>query len=104
MVLRFALEFIELFAWLEQNRIVHRDIKPGNIIVVGEELKCKLADFGLCCRADQRPKQVAGSFHYASPKMKKNFKKMYATLKTNPYKDDVYSFGLTMYELITKNM
>ncbi len=43
----------------------------------------------------------AGSFEYASPKLKRKFKYPNLKMKTNNYKDDVYSLGVTLLETIT---
>ena len=50
--------------------LVHRDIKPDNIIIYGPELDFKLADFGLSCHCDRRSKGFAGTPDYSSPKLK----------------------------------
>lgn len=51
-IIRFIVKFIDLGAYLESQQIVHRDIKPGNIIIFGDRLNFKLADFGLSCNAN----------------------------------------------------
>lgn len=50
-VRRFLANLIDAGAYLESKELVHRDIKPGNIIIFGEHLAFKLADFGLSCKA-----------------------------------------------------
>lgn len=47
---------------------------------------------------------IAGSFYYFSPKLKKLHYNPNSKITSNPYKDDVYSFGLTLYELITRRI
>jgi serine/threonine protein kinase len=69
----------------------------------GPGLQCKLIDFGLCTHIDDI-RSIAGSFHYFSPKLKKLQYNPSLKLKTNPFKDDVYSFGMTLYEVITRRI
>jgi serine/threonine protein kinase len=92
-----------LFAFFQDQKCVHRDIKPENFVQVGPGLQCKLIDFGLCSHVNDI-NGVAGSFCYLSPKLKKmhSNRELRNKIKTNPFKDDVYSFGLTLYELITR--
>ncbi len=70
---------------------------------MGPGLNCRLIDFGLCTHINDL-KGVAGSFCYLSPKLKRMHtnRELIGKIKTNPFKDDVYSFGLTLYEIITK--
>lgn len=78
------------------NHIVHRDIKPQNIIVdpMG---RIKVADFGIARIATEATISLAdmasGSVHYMSPEQAKNG-------YTNE-KSDIYSLGITMFEMIT---
>ena len=64
-------------------------------------MTCKLADFGLCAKATDEL-ELGGSFYYLSPILKKKHQNKKLQIKSNPFKDDVYSFGLTLYELIMK--
>jgi serine/threonine protein kinase len=96
-ILRFIVKFIELGAYLEERGYVHRDIKPGNIIIFDDRLDFKLGDFGLGCRAYERPRGFAGTPAYCSPGLKKFLKDGNHRMRpcTNAFKDDVYSFALT---------
>ena len=81
---------------------MHRDIKPGNIIIFGDRLKFKLADFGLSCNANEIPPGFAGTPRFCSPALKKyyNHGNRWQVANTDPYKDDVYSFAVTTSEVI----
>lgn len=86
--------------------MAHRDIKPDNILVFenADNTYCwKLADFGLALNLSE-PKadeNFAGSYEYASPNLKKKFKYPALKIKTNSFKDDVYSLGVTLLEILT---
>jgi serine/threonine protein kinase len=99
----FAFRFVELFAKLEEMKISHRDIKPANFIVVRTEpLECKLTDFGLCKAYQQNESahhELAGSYFYMSPQLKLIYKNPRLKTTYSLVKNDVYSFGVTLYEL-----
>jgi eukaryotic-like serine/threonine-protein kinase len=72
------------------NGYVHRDIKPANILVSGQQTK--LSDFGLCTPGASSGATGAGTLVYAAPEVVEGGS---ATLLS-----DVYSLGVTLYELI----
>lgn len=76
------------------KNIVHRDIKPQNIII-STEGKVKVTDFGIARAATSNTihADVMGSVHYASPEQARN--------GFVDFKSDIYSLGIVMYEMVT---
>lgn len=76
------------------NQIVHRDIKPQNIMI-SREGKVKVTDFGIARAASSNTinGNAMGSVHYISPEQ--------AGGKYVDEKSDIYSLGITMFEMIT---
>lgn len=76
------------------NQIVHRDIKPQNIMI-SREGKVKVTDFGIARAASANTinGNAMGSVHYISPEQ--------AGGKYVDEKSDIYSLGITMFEMIT---
>ena len=92
---------------MERHSLVHRDIKPANIIVFGPELDFKLADFGLSRHVDEiSPSSFQGTPEYCSPILFDYYNKCKKTRYpgrrplSNCFKDDVYSLGLTIKQLL----
>lgn len=83
------------FAWTSQ-RLVHRDIKPDNIMLL-DSGRIKLADLGLARKAgdllDQEAEEVMGTPQYISPEQ--------LMLKPLDCRSDIYSLGATLYHTVT---
>jgi serine/threonine-protein kinase len=81
------------------NHIIHRDIKPQNIIITNDG-KVKVADFGIARIATESTIAVSdvttGSVHYIAPEQARGG---YCDEKS-----DIYSLGITMYEMVTGEM
>ena len=77
-----------------KHNIIHRDIKPQNIII-SKEGKVKVTDFGIARAVDSNTvsSSAMGSVHYVSPEQARGG---YCDAKS-----DIYSVGITMYEMIT---
>ena len=88
---------IQVSAGLEvahNNHIVHRDIKPQNIIISREE-KVKVTDFGIAkaTTSQTTTSSAMGSVHYASPEQARG--------GYVDHRSDIYSLGIVMYEMVT---
>ncbi|MEY3212130.1 MAG: hypothetical protein RIT28_2611 [Pseudomonadota bacterium] len=80
------------------RRIVHRDIKPHNVLITAEGL-CRVTDFGIARVEDDnehltRTGAVFGTWAYMAPEQRADAKKVDA-------RADVYSLGATLYYLVT---
>lgn len=79
------------------NHIIHRDIKPQNIII-SKEGKVKVTDFGIAKAATSNTitSNAMGSVHYISPEQARG--------GYSDEKSDIYSLGVTMYEMLSGNV
>lgn len=78
------------------SNIIHRDIKPQNIIVTKDEL-VKVTDFGIAKHSDSatitNSGKIIGSAHYFSPEQARG--------NMTDRRSDIYSLGIVMYEMAT---
>jgi len=79
------------------NHIIHRDIKPQNIMI-SKEGKVKVTDFGIAraVSANTINSNAMGSVHYISPEQARG--------GYIDEKSDIYSLGITIYEMLTGQM
>ncbi len=101
--LREAAEFVKAVAaavaHAHSKQVIHRDIKPKNIIIASEDGKPRLLDFGLARRdiddSITLPNHVLGTPGYMSPEQ--------AAGRTDEvdHRTDIYSLGVVLYELLT---
>lgn len=76
------------------NHIIHRDIKPQNIMI-SKDGKVKVTDFGIAKAVSSNTitSNVMGSVHYTSPEQARG--------GYSDEKSDIYSLGVTLYEMLT---
>lgn len=90
------LELTSAIAHAHQNQIIHRDVKPQNILM-DEEGNVKITDFGiamaLSATSFTKTNSVLGTVHYLSPEQARGG---IATVKS-----DMYALGIVLYELLT---
>lgn len=91
-----AIQIAKALSCAHKNNIIHRDIKPHNIMVT-EDGTVKVTDFGIAKASNSvtitNTSKVLGSAHYFSPEQAKG---SYVDFRT-----DIYSLGIVIYEMIT---
>jgi len=99
--LNIAIQIVQTLEGLTRNRIIHKDIKPDNILINPEKSQVKLIDFSISSllprenQEIQNPNVLEGTLAYMSPEQ---------TGRMNrgiDYRTDFYSLGVTFYELLT---
>ncbi|WP_460236516.1 protein kinase domain-containing protein [Aurantivibrio plasticivorans] len=86
----------DALAYAHQHQIIHRDIKPGNIMYQVSHRIAKVADFGVARIVDSAKTNtgdILGSPLYMSPEQLQGAKVSFQT--------DIYSLGVTLYQLLT---
>ena len=98
-VLKISIKIAEALKAAHANGIVHRDIKPQNIMVT-QQGDVKVTDFGIAKAATSstitQQGEALGSVHYFSPEQARG--------SFVDARSDLYSLGITMYEMITKQL
>lgn len=89
-----AIQVAQGIAAAHEQHIIHRDIKPQNMII-SKDGKVKVADFGIAraVSAQTLTSAAMGSVHYISPEQARG--------GFSDERSDIYSLGVTMYEMVT---
>ena len=94
--IKIALQIAKALDCAHKNNIIHRDIKPQNILIT-ENGDVKVTDFGIAKSTDSttitNTTSIIGSAHYLSPEQAKG---TYIDCRA-----DIYSFGVVLYEMVT---
>lgn len=92
---RIMTQIVSAISVAHQNRIIHRDIKPQNILI-DEEGNVKITDFGIAIALSEtsltQTNTLLGSVHYLSPEQARGGM---ATIRS-----DIYALGIVLYELL----
>jgi uncharacterized membrane protein len=100
---------LENFAWLANNGIYHRDIKPHNILVNEKDMTLKIIDFSVGDYSSEKESTysptmvfpIQGTDGYLAPELVEAIENGQNTAKYKPGKSDVFSLGLTFLQLFT---
>jgi len=95
--LHFSLQITKALSHAHSRGIIHRDIKPHNIMILRDS-SVKVADFGIARLQSMQndisyTKDAIGSVHYISPEQAKG--------EAVDARTDIYSLGVVMYEMLT---
>ncbi len=96
-----AIQLAEALSFLHQNQIIHKDIKPGNIIINSQTNQVKITDFSIASRLSKEdspiinPGRFEGTLAYMSPEQTGRMN------RSIDYHTDFYSLGVTFYEMLT---
>jgi predicted ATPase/signal transduction histidine kinase/tRNA A-37 threonylcarbamoyl transferase component Bud32/uncharacterized protein YukE len=99
--LNIAIQMTDTLNYLYQNRVIHKDIKPANILINSDTKEIQLIDFSISSLLPRETQEIQnanaleGTLAYLSPEQ---------TGRMNrgiDYRSDFYSLGVTFYELLT---
>ena len=98
--LHFITQIMKGLSHAHSRGIIHRDIKPHNIMVLRDG-SVKVADFGIACLSAQNSqtmvgREALGSVHYISPEQAKG--------ERSDARSDIYSAGVVLYEMLTNRL
>src|SRR6202023_2868603 len=99
--LRLAISLSAAIGRLHQRAVIHKDIKPANVLVNSDTGECWLSGFGLASRlprerqAPDPPESIAGTPAYMAPEQTGRMNRSIDS------RSDLYSIGVTFYEMLT---
>lgn len=89
--IQLLVQVLDALAYLHRRGILHRDLKPDNVLVV--EGSVRLLDFGLAASVDSGVQGIAGTLAYIAPEVLDG--------EAPGFHSDLYSFGMIAYEMLT---
>ncbi len=99
--LKIAIQLAKALGELHQHQIIHKDIKPSNIIINSQTQQVKITDFSISTRLSREtyqssnPNQIEGTLNYMSPEQTGRMN------RSLDYRTDFYSLGITFYQMLT---
>ncbi len=99
--LRLAIAIVTALGKVHQRGLIHKDIKPGNILVDCADGKVRLTGFGIASRlprerqAPEPPEFIAGSLAYMAPEQTGRMNRSIDS------RSDFYALGITLYQTLT---
>lgn len=102
--LAIAIQLTDILHGLYQNRVIHKDIKPANILIILDSKEVKLIDFSIATLLPKETQELQsingleGTLAYIAPEQ---------TGRMNrgiDYRSDFYSLGVTFFELLTRKL
>lgn len=95
---KLMIQIVEAFIYAHKSGIIHRDVKPSNILVTADD-QIKVLDFGIAKLVGEGNHQLTktgtqiGTVYYMSPEQVRG--------QVLDHRSDIYSLGVTFYELLT---
>jgi PAS domain S-box-containing protein len=102
--LRLASSLSTAIGHLHQRGVIHKDIKPANVLVNSDTGRCWLMGFGLASRlprerqAPDPPESIAGTLAYMAPEQTGRMNRSIDS------RSDLYSLGVTLYQMLTGSL
>jgi serine/threonine protein kinase len=102
--LRMAIGVAEALGRAHQRGLVHKDIKPANVLVSCADDKARLTGFGIATRlprerqALEPPETIAGTLAYMAPEQTGRMN------RSIDWRSDLYSLGVTFYQMLTGSL
>ncbi|HEY9601428.1 MAG TPA: AAA family ATPase [Allocoleopsis sp.] len=102
--LHLAIQIVDALGKIHQNKVIHKDINPSNIVLNPQTGQLKIIDFGLSTLLSQEnlsltsPNVLEGTLTYMSPEQTGRMN------RSLDYRSDFYSLGVTFYELLTARL
>lgn len=102
--LKIAIQLASTLTQLHQAKIIHKDIKPDNIVINPETGQVRIIDFSIASRLEKEnqsisnPNLLEGTLAYMSPEQTGRMN------RSIDYRTDFYSLGITFYQMLTGSL